>query len=506
MAPKGWATKEQQAFITLWMSEFLVKKAAKNLDAFWKKMRQAWYEEFPEELELDLPVQVFDPDPNTVPPRTLTEEETSQLGEAITARNEQLRNSFFNAYGKIRKQRGGVSRSTSGLAAMLFKRHPKRTRRHQILEVYQKDHKTTVKAALQESEYVELNEAAQRCTEDGEWMDDDDEEAKAERLDKARKECMKVQRRVVRECWEAEDEAVQEEVREKTRAEVRVKPSEDEDPEDGQVPQRTLEEYQMSLDESMQVAEIFLTEFARMTGWVGALVYAGPVPRLGGDLGFKSYSFGLDAGGVNFENFHSNWKKGVVNPLCKFARKAIPRETRTACAIEKPADEQEQDESASEGTVAEQPPRRPRKRKSKSKNKEQTPSAAAKGTSTAAKGTKRRQTSTSSPPRAPSPSVDPRPVGDVQGTYQEYENDLQARAGSEDPAAANRESGLVWNHDMEYGAYLVSSPRSRTILSLFQLFPLSAPTFLRPVSAPPRSLVATWRDAIEFHENLDIAP
>ncbi|KAJ7039281.1 hypothetical protein C8F04DRAFT_1178830 [Mycena alexandri] len=418
MPPKGWQTKEQKAFFTLWMPEFLVKKAAKNLDGFWNKMKQAWFQEFPEELELNLPVQVFDPDPNVPHPRKLTEDEEALLGDAITARNEQLRNAFFNSYAKIRKQRGGVSRSTSGLAAMLFKQHPKRKRRHQVLEVYQQQHKTTVKAALQESEYVELNEAAQRRTEDGEWIDDADDEEKAARLSSTRKKRMEVQRRVVRECWEAEDEAVQEEVRKKTRTEVRVKPSEDEDPEDGQVPQRTPEEYQMSLDESMQVAEIFLTEFARMTGWVGALVYAGPVPRLGGDLGFKSYSFGLDAGGVNFENFHSNWKKGVVNPLCKFARKAIPRETRTARAIEKPADEQEQDESASEGTVAEQPPRRPRKSNSKSK-------------SAAAKGPKKRRTPTSSLPHAPSPSVDPCPVG-------AYENDFQARAGSEDAGSEDR--------------------------------------------------------------------
>lgn len=34
---------------------------------------------------------------------------------------------------------------------------------------------------------------------------------------------------------------------------------------------------------------MFLTEFQKMTGWVGVLVYAGPVPRMGGELGMKRY-------------------------------------------------------------------------------------------------------------------------------------------------------------------------------------------------------------------------
>lgn len=185
---------------------------------------------------------------------------------------------------------------------MLFKQLPKHKRRHHVLEVYQQDHKSTVKAALQGSEYVHLNEASQRRTEDGEWIDDEDEEEKNERLHDARSQRMTVQRRVIRECWEAEDEAVQQEVVAKARAEKAPGTEAEKDVEDGE---RTPEEYQMwvvgfmhevfladsrrtrSLDESMKVAEIFLTEFGRMTGWVGALVYAGPVPRLGGDLGFK---------------------------------------------------------------------------------------------------------------------------------------------------------------------------------------------------------------------------
>lgn len=87
MAPPSWQTPEQKAFFTLWMPEFLVKKAAKKLNGFWPKMKKAWYEEFPEELELRLPVQVFDPDPNAPRPRKLTTDEEAALSEAITIRD-----------------------------------------------------------------------------------------------------------------------------------------------------------------------------------------------------------------------------------------------------------------------------------------------------------------------------------------------------------------------------------------------------------------------------------
>ncbi|KAJ7022486.1 hypothetical protein C8F04DRAFT_1272597 [Mycena alexandri] len=491
MAPPTWQTKEQQAFVALWMPEFLVKKAAKNLDGYWRKMRKAWYAEFPKELALNLPVQVFDPDPNAPPPRKLTAEEEASLNDAMTTRNDQLRNAFFNGYAKVRAQRGGASRSTStskGLAAMLFKRHPKPTRRHQVLEVYQREHKATVQTALQESEFVELNEAAQRRTADGEWIDDDDEEEKEARLHDARSQRMTVQRRVIRECWEAEDEAVQQEVVAKAMAEVKAPRTEEKDGEDGE---RTPEEYQMSLDESLQVAEVFLTEFARMTGWVGTLVYAGPVPQLGGDLGFKSYSFGL-AEGVNFEDYHSNWKKAVVTPLCKFARKAIPRTTRVARAIERR--DSEEDEPASEPAVVVAPPQRPHKSqasKTKASSKAKASSSKAKVSSGKAKASSSKANTPSamtptpvsppantssamtptpvSPPasRSPSPSFLPR---GAQKTYQDYENDIQdygdASFFGDDTSFAtdNASSSLFLGGGASSGLFLDGSASSSALL------------------------------------------
>ncbi|KAJ7024215.1 hypothetical protein C8F04DRAFT_1192634 [Mycena alexandri] len=280
----------------------------------------------------------------------------------------------------------------------------------------------------EQSEYVCLNEASQRRTEDGEWIDDDDEE-KIERLHDARSQRMTVQRRIVRECWEAEDEAVQQEVVAKARAKKAPGTEAEKDVENSE---RTPEEYQMSLDESIKVAEIFLTEFGRMTGWVGALVYAGPVPRLGGDLGFKSYSFGL-AEGVNFEDYHSNWKKAVVTPLCKFARKAIPRAMCVSRAFKGP--DNEEDEPASEPMAVVAPPRRPHKSKAKASSQPSKPKTLGKPpkpkTSSKASPSKAKTSSAMSvsPPASRSSSPNPISCG-VQKMYQDYENEMHAGAES----------------------------------------------------------------------------
>ncbi|KAJ7155292.1 hypothetical protein C8R46DRAFT_1227243 [Mycena filopes] len=424
MSPKGWNTPDQKAFIALWMAEFLVKKSAKNLDEFWGKMKEAWFQEFPEELELGLPVQDFDHDPNTERPRSLTPPERERLDAAIGARILKLGNSFFNGYAKVRNGRGGIHRSTSSLAAMLFKSRPKGRRRHQVLEVLQQDYAEDIQAALQASEYPQLNEAAQCRTEDGVWIDDRDDQVKTHRIQTARRRCMEVQRRVVQECWDVATEALKEAVREKAKKEIIVP---DPDADDDEQRERTPEEYQLSLDESMQVAEMFVAEFARMTGWVGALVYAGPVPRLGGDLGYKSVSFGLTPGGVNFQTFHSNWKKSVAGPLCKFARQAIPRETRLARAIFDGSAPVEQAESTVSPTSQAESASAP-KEKSKSKSRKGKPARRPK----AAPPT---QPVAATTPSSPSPTAVPAPSQEVLDdaaafdgpvkTYQDFENDLQ---------------------------------------------------------------------------------
>ncbi|KAJ6529042.1 hypothetical protein DFH09DRAFT_1327459 [Mycena vulgaris] len=370
MAPPFKTTPEEQDFVRLWMPEFLLRKGHKELEDFWPKMRAAYLNTWPEELRLSLPLQQVVHDPNAEKPPPLTDKQRARLDEALTARFKQLRNSFYNAYSKIRNQRGGVSRSPVSLAAMLFKARPKIKRRHQVLEVYQMVYRDKIKAALKKSQFDKLNEAVQCRDEDGEWIDDDDDKTKMERVKDAWRTRMKIQRRVVQEEWDAEVEVVKQKMREMAKKEVAA-PAADEDDEDGKTKERTPEAYQMSIDESGPVAEMFLAEFHRMTGWMGVLAYGGPVPRAGGELGVKSVCFGNTPAGLNFERFHPHWKKGVTTPLFRFLRQAIPREVRLSRGIftgedNSDVDEEEAGLTAVDGEVA-TPPKKAKKKRSKDK-------------------------------------------------------------------------------------------------------------------------------------------
>ncbi|KAJ6457580.1 hypothetical protein DFH09DRAFT_1381742 [Mycena vulgaris] len=374
MAPPSKNTQEEQDFIKLWMPEFLLRKGRKELEDFWPKMRAAYLSEWPEELRLKLPLQQVVHDPNAEKPPPLTDKQRDRLDAALTERFKKLRNSFYNAYAKIRNQRGGVSRSPVSLAAMLFKARPKTKRRHQVLEVYQMVYKDKIKVALKKSEFDQLNEAAQCRDEDGEWIDDDDDKSKMQRVKDARRTRMQIQRRVVQEQWDAEGDAVREKMREMAQKEVVVPVQEEgEAEENGKTKERAPEAYQMSIDESGPVAEMFLAEFHRMTGWMGVLVYGGPVPRAGGELGVKSVCFGHTPAGLDFQRFHPHWKKGITTPLFRFLRQAIPREVRLSRGIFTGEDQSDIDEDSEESvpiTVdgeAATPPKKTKKNKSRDK-------------------------------------------------------------------------------------------------------------------------------------------
>ncbi|KAJ7689142.1 hypothetical protein B0H17DRAFT_1202504 [Mycena rosella] len=331
MVPRTWCTADQTSFIDRWMPEFLLKQDAKRLDEFWPKMMEAWQVEFPEEVVLGLPLQEVDPDPNAEPVLELSEADRARLKDALEKRDSQLHNSFNNGSKKIRKHDSGGRR---------------------VLEVYQRLHKLTVKEALRRSEYDSLNEAAQCRDEDGEWIDDEDDAVKMTRISGARRERMKVWRRVLQQAWDDEEEEVKEEVRRIAREEVVVQPTVDEAGEDGKPRERTPQEYQLSIDEATPVAEMILAEFMKMTGWMGVLVFGGPVPRRGGEIGVKSIPFGLTAGGVDFPQFHPKWQKGVTDHLFKFLRQAIPRKVRLARALDPDSDEEDAEDEEQSATAS----------------------------------------------------------------------------------------------------------------------------------------------------------
>ncbi|KAJ7808719.1 hypothetical protein B0H14DRAFT_2608616 [Mycena olivaceomarginata] len=84
MSPGYWATAEQLTWLGNWMAEFIKRQVEGKLDLFWAPMTEAWFNRFPEQATLKLPL------PSDKNKRKLTEDETKALGKAITTRKGQL--------------------------------------------------------------------------------------------------------------------------------------------------------------------------------------------------------------------------------------------------------------------------------------------------------------------------------------------------------------------------------------------------------------------------------
>jgi hypothetical protein len=81
MAPGYWATPEQLTWLNTWMAEFIKRQAEGKLDLFWPPMTESWFNRFPEQANVGLPL------PSDKDKRKLTEDETKALGKAIKTRH-----------------------------------------------------------------------------------------------------------------------------------------------------------------------------------------------------------------------------------------------------------------------------------------------------------------------------------------------------------------------------------------------------------------------------------
>jgi hypothetical protein len=81
MAPGYWVTPEQLTWLNTWMAEFIKRQAEGKLDLFWPPMTESWFNRFPEQANVGLPL------PSDKDKRKLTEDETKALGKAIKTRH-----------------------------------------------------------------------------------------------------------------------------------------------------------------------------------------------------------------------------------------------------------------------------------------------------------------------------------------------------------------------------------------------------------------------------------
>ncbi|KAF7346299.1 hypothetical protein MSAN_01857300 [Mycena sanguinolenta] len=334
MAPRPWATDEQQEWLQCYLAEFVRRQAEKKLALFWPILYAAWFRRFPEHTVLGLPL------PTDLDARKLTKDELARVGTAVEARQNQLENWFWNNRAKINKGSGALSvKSEAMVAALLDVPSKPKKRVHHAVEIFQRRNRELIKRELTVAGYDKLSD--QEDDED-DWTDESDgsEAAQVKSLKSLR---MRMRTRVVADLWKeapAEERAIvlaeleqeKEEMRQeraemKAKAEAKASGSNEEVANTGE---QTPAELQQGIDGLEAFLSKVLGVVYKGAKWVGMTLVGGPNPRMGGELSMKVICHGTTPAGIDFEDFCVDFDKHVVESFEGFLQQVYtPEECRT---------------------------------------------------------------------------------------------------------------------------------------------------------------------------------
>ncbi|KAF8187858.1 hypothetical protein K438DRAFT_1764568 [Mycena galopus ATCC 62051] len=184
MAPKPWATAEQKLWLLNWMPDFIKRQAEGKLHLFWPPMPEGWFQRYPEEKDLKLPL------PTDQDKRALTSEEVLKLGAAILVRKGSATGKLVSKPPQKNRDRGRQHRPQPILQQGLGV--AKRCRAHQPIEIFQKRNPEAIKEVLVEAGY-DLQNAKQDT--------DEFEDTPAARLKRTKSDRMCLHMRVMQGLW-----------------------------------------------------------------------------------------------------------------------------------------------------------------------------------------------------------------------------------------------------------------------------------------------------------------
>ncbi|KAJ7114166.1 hypothetical protein C8R43DRAFT_1138450 [Mycena crocata] len=326
MAPRTWHGTEHRPFFMEWMPRFIQRQAQQKLYKFWGPMFEAWFEGFPEQKDLGLPL----PQPGgNAPP--LSNQELDTLGKAVSKRKQMLENYFRNNRAKLDPGAAKRQKSLYALARSLFKAKPPRKRLHKAVELFQLRNNRLIQEECSREGHDAINEETMSRAV-ANWVDESDKQQVA-RIKATQAARIRLRNRVAHALFaEASDEelAIIADLMEREKAGEIVEGEED----DEGLPARTAAEYQSSIDESWDVMKKVHAAIEKMTGWYGFSIWGGPNPRIGGELSMKSVSFGLSPSGLDFEATHADFEKAVEVPFQLFLRRCFPPDVRSKRSLD----------------------------------------------------------------------------------------------------------------------------------------------------------------------------
>ncbi|KAJ6575920.1 hypothetical protein B0H10DRAFT_1963668 [Mycena sp. CBHHK59/15] len=141
---------------------------------------------------------------------------------------------------------------------------------------------------------------------------------------------MKLRRRVVKERWESEPEAVIERI--EARLVEIIEEKERKKTVASNVPP-TPAEVQVSIDQIEGFLKIVHNMILEKTGWKGFTMLGGPTPNMGGALGVNVYACGVTPAGNDFKDSHPKWDEEVSQRFIMFLKRCFTRSDRDAMAM-----------------------------------------------------------------------------------------------------------------------------------------------------------------------------
>ncbi|KAJ7796230.1 hypothetical protein B0H14DRAFT_3495030 [Mycena olivaceomarginata] len=252
MAPPEWTTIAQKEYLQKQLPIFLsaTEKKGTSLARFWGTLKEGWFELWPTETTLGVPLP-----PAAGEEDIRTEAQLLAVGEATEITQKRLKNWMYNRRRALR---------AAGPSLGLVLKRKKSTRPYRKIEIYQRLYGAKLKEEANKRGYGLLNE-----------------EVAAEGVAVA-------EARVMSEAEAAAAELAETEATES--ATEGIPASADEFAADG-----GHGDVRGAIDELGEVVKMVLESMAVATGWQFMLVGGGPSPRNGGNIQAKTICFGTTA-------------------------------------------------------------------------------------------------------------------------------------------------------------------------------------------------------------------
>ncbi|KAJ7841225.1 hypothetical protein B0H13DRAFT_2365838 [Mycena leptocephala] len=334
MVAHEWASEPQRQFMFARLSAYLAAVEDKTrvpLTRFWDQLWRDWFQLWPEELMLGLPLRV----PGAMP---LTPEELQRLGTSTTKRKERLK-SWMRYREKARRNPARIrTQTTRSLFRLLKKDGTKRALRPQ--EMYQKLYGAKIKVEVLKRGYGELNEEAEAeraaaaanpseevailTEEERKQVEMAEDDLALARVRKNRGLRMSMWRTTAIEMYKLESDDVKSEVEAATAKfnSERIMPDAADDD------NRTPLEYQHGIDQLGHVLSKVHEATMKETGWVGFSMMGGPMPRRGGAISTKTFCFGTTPAGLDFQAVHPTFEDDIKKQFNKFLKRTFSHEVR----------------------------------------------------------------------------------------------------------------------------------------------------------------------------------